>query len=115
MEIQCITAKRNCFKKDDAPNNKSIPQISQEEVIPESTLYAWRSKARDAGVLLRLRYLNIVVKKDYIQNKFKIGKPHVRKQMTGTNTAANNLNMPSKKNDKKISNLPGSFLAKRKL
>ena len=34
------------------PNNKTILQISQEEGIPVSTLYTWRSRAREAGELL---------------------------------------------------------------
>ncbi len=34
------------------PSNKTIPKISQEEGIPVSTIYTWRSKAREAGELL---------------------------------------------------------------
>lgn len=34
------------------PHNKSIPVISQEEGIPESTLYRWRTVARSRGRLL---------------------------------------------------------------
>jgi len=44
--------KETVLKKMMPPNNKSIPQISREEGIPESTLYTWRTKAREAGVLL---------------------------------------------------------------
>jgi len=34
------------------PNNKTIPQIFQEEDIPVSTLYTWRTRIREAGELL---------------------------------------------------------------
>ena len=44
--------KEAIFKKMMPPSNKTIPQISQEEGIPVSTLYTWRAKAREAGELL---------------------------------------------------------------
>ncbi len=41
--------KEAILKKMMPPNNKTIPQISQEEDIPVSTLYTWRTRAREAG------------------------------------------------------------------
>ncbi len=40
------------LKKMLPPNNRSIPQISDEEGISVATLYKWRSDARAKGVLL---------------------------------------------------------------
>ena len=40
------------LKKMMPPNDKGIPEISREEGIPVSTLYTWRSRARQAGLLL---------------------------------------------------------------
>lgn len=42
--------KETALKKMMPPKNKSIPQISLEEGIPESTLYTWRTRAREAGL-----------------------------------------------------------------
>ena len=39
--------KEAILKKMIPPNNKTIPQISQEEDIPVSTLYTWRIRARE--------------------------------------------------------------------
>jgi transposase-like protein len=44
--------KETILKKMMPPSNKTIPQISHEESIPLSTIYTWRSKAREAGELL---------------------------------------------------------------
>ena len=40
------------LKKMAPPNDKSLPEISKEEGIPVSTLYTWRARARQAGLLL---------------------------------------------------------------
>ena len=44
--------KEAILKKMMSPSNKIIPQISREEGIPVSTLYTWRTKARESGELL---------------------------------------------------------------
>jgi len=44
--------KEAILKKMRPPKNKTIPQISREEGIPTSTLYTWRTRAREAGELL---------------------------------------------------------------
>ena len=41
--------KEAILKKMMSPSNKIIPQISREEGIPVSTLYTWRTKARESG------------------------------------------------------------------
>jgi len=77
--------------------------------FPGNRLYGVVDGARKTNFLpswkqhhyLKLRYLNIVKKRGYTLSKYKIGRLHVKKQTTGTNTAVNNLNVPFKKNDKK--------------
>jgi transposase-like protein len=44
--------KEAVLKKMLPPNNKTIPEISLEEGIPEATLYLWRKAARAKGRLL---------------------------------------------------------------
>lgn len=44
--------KEAILKKMLPPNNKGIPELSKEEGIPVSTLYTWRTKARNHGCLL---------------------------------------------------------------
>ena len=44
--------KESILKKMLPPNNKGIPELSKEEGIPLSTLYTWRTKARNHGRLL---------------------------------------------------------------
>lgn len=39
------------LKKMMPPNDKSLQEISAEEGIPVSTLYIWRTKARQSGGL----------------------------------------------------------------
>jgi transposase-like protein len=44
--------KEAVLKKMLPPHNKSVPEISKEEGIPEPTLYLWRKTARAQGRLL---------------------------------------------------------------
>lgn len=44
--------RENILKRLQAPENKSVSEIAQEEGLPTSTIYTWISKARKDGLLI---------------------------------------------------------------